>query len=104
PPQEVQKGKYKIHQLLDVSHSLMSQLDGIDSFDPNNIYKAVISKKESHTQSVIYILGPIRFGAGSTIEIIRRLALPIVTGRDFIVCQSTTMHTNIEFINRLMGN
>lgn len=98
--QAIPSGEYKISMLLNVSHSLLSQLDGIPSPRTHDVHKAIVACGDK--QLVVYILGPVIFGIGSTIEILHHLVLPIVTEHDYRLLHQSIPLENTKFINKLL--
>lgn len=98
--QIIPSGKYKILKLLNVSHSLISQLDGTSCSHTHDVHKVIAACGDK--QLVLYILGLVTFGINSTIEIPHHLALPIVTEYDYQLLCQTKPSANTMLISKLI--
>ncbi|KAI4292341.1 hypothetical protein PAPHI01_1615 [Pancytospora philotis] len=94
------RGTYKIVQILDIAESLASQIEKESANNHDSIFKAAVEQDGAH--SVLYFAGPLTFGPGSTVELLHKLAAPILFPGDYKVVQSVPYSHNHALVAKLL--
>lgn len=93
------KGKYKVVEVLCISKSLYSQkhTDGSGS-----LHKALLQNASGY--KVVYFIDPIDFGAGSSIFIKDRRASPLLPSTGYAVTCKRSYRTNVALVEKLLAS
>lgn len=96
----VPKGQYVIEQVLNISHSLLSQKESEPSNSIDDIKKCLIRCKD--TPIVVYFIDSCDIGQNSKILIEKDLECHLLKHSDFKIIRKEEYKHNTEFINSLI--
>lgn len=97
----IEKGSYKVLQILNISSSLLSQIDS--TVEQNNKIMKCLLEKSIGCFKVAYFIEPIDFGNESEIEILKEIKTPLILKEDFRVVKRMKYKEDKEFIKRMMN-
>lgn len=93
----LERGMYRIVQVLDISESLGSQME--NSPKEGGIYKCL--GEAGQKQLVLYFVDGMDFGQNSVIELLGDLNAPLVYRDEYRVLERTSLTHEVAFIRRL---
>lgn len=92
------KGRYKVIEVLYISKSLLSlKLGGEDA---KGMHKALIQGESGH--KVVYFIDPIDFGAGSRILLKKKTNSLLLRNIDYVITCRKSYRTNTALIEKLL--
>lgn len=98
----IESSLFTVKQILDISKSLLSQLESSPDLTANTIKKILVENTIS--KLVIYIAGPVDFGCGSVLQIQKNIKnTPILYPEDYKIIKKTTHRPREGFISALIG-
>lgn len=98
----IKRGPYRVLQVLNISHSLYSQIESQPKEDAGAIRKCLLEGIDA--QCIAYFIDPIDFGRGTQIEILKELAVPLVSKKDFKVLKREEYRHDTKFVSKLIEN
>lgn len=96
----VERGIYKVIQHLNISHSLLSQVETEPSHSKNDMHKALLERDLKHT--VVYFADQINFGPNAEIRLLHDIKFPIIFKEDYQIVKKTLNTHNIKLIQKLL--
>ena len=96
----IPSGNYKISQVLDISNSLLTQIDSEKEFK-NSILKCLLNSETNQFVGYFVDLSEV-LGQNSEIEIFKNLEMPLIYQKDFKVIKREEYFHNKKFISKLL--
>ena len=95
----INKGIYRVVQILDVSHSLQSQKDEEPQNDSGSIKKCIMVNEVK--QIIAYFVDLPTIGQDTEISLLNDLEIPLIYKKDIRILKKSEYIHDVSFIKRL---
>ncbi|AFM98366.1 hypothetical protein EHEL_051580 [Encephalitozoon hellem ATCC 50504] len=92
------KGRYKVIEVLCISKSLLSLKTEIEI--PKSMHKALVQSESGY--KIVYFIDPIDFGAGSRILLKEKVNSLLLRNIDYVITYRKNYRTNTALVEKLL--
>lgn len=96
----LEKGKYRVIEVLSISESLYSLKNNDERDNTNAIHKVLL--QSSQDNKVAYFVDPINFGAGSKIFLREDMDSPLIRTHSYVLMEKKKYKINASLAERLL--